>query len=304
MRDLAHRWCVQIDITSVCGIGCIYCTRYDRHLGPSQRIHMTQETFRRALDSVHSFAGKIGIIGGEPTFHPEFLAFCEIIRQSGIPKDQFGLWTVGNTSKKYKEYQPVIAETFGFMAYNEHNDTQKSVCKHQPLTIAIRDAVPDEVLRARLIDDCWVAREWCGTIAPWGKAFFCEVAYGQALLRKMLDYGYPLWREDGRPWWTRRAHEYQDQVREFCDNCGMAIPQQRQTLDVHKEIVSPTVLRMLRESGLPKSGAEWVHEFHRTFTAKQLAENAETWKPGNYRDDKYGSDAAAPEPWGSTVLKS
>ena len=43
---------------------------------------MDFDTFKRAVDSLQDFPNMVGMIGGEPTLHPEFEKFAEYLRGS------------------------------------------------------------------------------------------------------------------------------------------------------------------------------------------------------------------------------
>jgi hypothetical protein len=252
---------------------------------------MTLQQIVTALDSLKTWPSKIGIIGGEPLLHPEFPQICELIRCK-FPPSKMGLWTSGG--KNFQKYLPLIQKTFGQIAYNEHNETQLKTCKHQPLTIAIKDVVKDDDLRKSLIDDCWVQRTWCATINHFG-AYFCEVAAAQDVL---LNEGRNAWPVDAG-WWKKVPAQFQDQVNKFCDNCGMAIPMERELILKKTEKFSPSVLKMFEEKNCRKISDNDVELFPYQFTKEDILKNIETWTPGNYRGD-LKKDENAPEGKGFT----
>ena len=47
---------------------------------------MDFETFKQAVDSLKDFPGMVGIIGGEPTVHPQFEKFANYLRESRLGK--------------------------------------------------------------------------------------------------------------------------------------------------------------------------------------------------------------------------
>lgn len=223
--------------------------------------------------------------------HPEFEAFCGEIKKR-FPREKMALWSSG--PKRYQELKPLIDETFGFIAYNEHNEEQLRTCKHQPLTIAIREAVPDAELRRKLVDDCWVQRTWCATVNHFG-AYFCEVAAAQDVLLNEGKNAWPVTPD----WWVKTPDEFERQVRTFCDNCGMAIPMERELIQNEAEKFSPGLLRVFREKGLRKVDESQVEVFDRQVSREEILVTIGSWKPGNYRGDLH-DDEAAPEERGFT----
>lgn len=282
---------MQIDITNYCGMSCLYCSRYNRHLRKDQRQHMTIAQFTTALDSLKNWPAKIGIIGGEPVLHPEFLYLCDILRQY-FPKEKLGLWTSGGP--KYQAYLSDIENTFGFQAYNEHNEYQLETCKHQPLTVAIQEVIADISLMDELISDCWVQRTWCPTINHFG-AYFCEVAAAQDAL---LNEGRNAWSVIS-DWWKKEPTQFQDQVQVLCGNCGMAIPMERELIKKKTEKFTPLLLQMFRDAGLNKVSIEDIEVVKGALTREIIETTKSSWTPGNYRGD-LNSDETAPEGKGCT----
>lgn len=291
MKPIFQNWCIQIDITNYCFMSCLYCSRYNGHLRKDQRRHMTIEQFTTALDSLADWPAKIGIIGGEPLMHPQFREFCAEI-QKRFPKDKMGLWTSG--PEPLKRNVDIIQSTFGFMAYNEHSPEQVNVCRHQPLTISIKEAVPDESLRKQLIDDCWVQRTWCASINHFG-AYFCECAAAQDVL---LNDGVNAWPVTPG-WWNKTPDMFQDQVDKFCGDCGMAIPMERELIKNTTEKFSPELLKKFEEKGLARLDPENVELFTYQFSREEIKQYAKRWTPGNYRGD-LKPDETAPEGLGFT----
>lgn len=279
MKPISEAWVCQIEVTNVCGRGCLYCSRFDRHIRKDQRFFMDMETLEKALMSLEGWPNQIGIIGGEPVFHPEFEAICKLLQKYNS-KSKYGLWTSGG--ERYVRYHNLIDETFGFVAYNEHTEAQRKVCKHQPLTIAIQDVVIDEEYRKQLINDCWVQKTWCPSIAPKG-TFFCEVAYA---LDSILDGqgGYPI--EPG--WWKRTPIEFQDQVGRYCKHCGMALPVETELIKTQREKMSAGNLALFREHNLPRLGEQDIVLFDKKLGVAEMEETKLTWDPGNYRQDITG----------------
>lgn len=278
MRAIYFCWLIQIDITNHClaNRNCIYCSRFVRHIRDDQKFFMDLDIFRLALESVKKFPKKIGIIGGEPTLHPQFEDMCKLIKEI-LPNKFVQLFTTGGP--RYRKYQSLIERTFNFVALNEHTEAQKKLCKHQPLTIAIQDVVKDKSLMWKMIDDCWVQKRWCPTIGHKG-AFFCEIAYA---IDNILDG--PGGYEIEPNWWKRLPHQFRDQVERCCPHCGAPVPLQRDTINNSKEKFSKENLELYRSLNLPRVNGKYVELFNQELTPEIIAENRKTWAPWNYRGD-------------------
>lgn len=276
MKSISKSWLCQIDVTNICSKDCLYCSRYNRHIRPDQRFFMDIEFFEKALWSLEKWPAQIGIIGGEPTLHPQFKEMC-LLLQKKFPRSKLGCWTTGGI--KYEEHKQLINQTFSIVAYNKHDSYQMDTCKHQPITIAIQDVVKDKEYMKQLINDCWVQKTWCPTISPKG-AFFCEVAYA---IDSILDGpgGYPV----DQNWWKKNPKDFQDQVSRYCKYCGMAIPIERELIKTKLEKISPANLKLFKEHKLRRLSEQDMEIFNKQFTINELENNKKTWDPGNYRGD-------------------
>ena len=79
MRSPADMQTIQIDITNACNLACSNCTRFcGNH---KKTFFMDFDTFKRAVDSLEGYNGVTGVMGGEPTLHPEFERFVLYIRE-------------------------------------------------------------------------------------------------------------------------------------------------------------------------------------------------------------------------------
>jgi len=75
----------QIEMTSICNLRCSYCTWPTM---PRPKVHMSRETFLKALDWVSHFRqkgtqGELNLAGiGESTIHPDFVGFLALARKA------------------------------------------------------------------------------------------------------------------------------------------------------------------------------------------------------------------------------
>lgn len=278
MRSPADMEFIQIDITNACNMRCSNCTRFcGNH---KKTFFMDFETFKRAVDSMDGFDGVTGIIGGEPTLHPEFERFAGYMRKkfgkpSGgdallypqkdfihsiherefessvlrerpdgshfVKKHGAGLWS--NMSRTYRKYYEVIQDSFSVEYLNDHINPSY----HQPGLFSRKDLdIPDDEW-FRLRDKCWIQNTWSAAITPKG-AFFCEIA---GALDMLFD-GPGGWKiEPG--WWKRKPGDFADQLH-WCELCGFALEGKTFTRDSQEETddVSPRLYEMLKSTGSPK----------------------------------------------------
>lgn len=278
MRSPADMEFIQIDITNACNMRCSNCTRFcGNHRTP---FFMDFETFKRAVDSLEDFDGVTGIIGGEPTLHPEFERFADYLREKfgkpsggdgllypqkdfihGIHAREFdsevlrvrgdgsrfmkkhgaGLWS--NMSGTYRKYYEVIQDTFSVEYLNDHLNPSY----HQPGLFSRKDLNISDEEWLNLRDKCWIQNTWSASITPKG-AFFCEIA---GALDMLFD-GPGGWKIE-KDWWKRKPEDFADQLH-WCEICGFALEGKTFTRDSQEEIddVSPKVYEMLEKIGSPK----------------------------------------------------
>ena len=278
MKPIYEMYMCNIDITNVCPTGCIYCSRFIRHLRKDQLYYMSLGEFRNALKSLEDWPGQIGISGGEPTLHPYYPDILSIIREFPRPQGrQYQLFTSGGP--RYQKYRDISVGTFVCIHENFHDDRQQDICLHQPITVAVGDVIEDADLRESLIDDCWVQRTWCPVINSKG-AFFCEVAGSMDIIFDGPG-GYPV--EPG--WWKKEIKDFQEQREKYCYCCGMPVPLDREPLKTKKEKMSLGFRMKCQYRNLPKIGTEWVEIFDKRLSQENVAEYQKTWDPGNYRQD-------------------
>ena len=247
MIDTKHQWCIPVDVTNVCNRACSNCTRL---VGHAPTFCMSVEQFAEAMEAVKDFPEEsppskaaniklIGIIGGEPLLHPRFQDLLHVMAEKIPNRAHRGLWTGLNWQKT--KHAEIIRETFVEQyIHNNRHDLQRS--RHSPILVASSDAIADPVERAAVIDDCWLQRQWCGTITPKG-FFFCEVAGA-------LDwvFGGPGGLPVTPGCWRRPLSDYQKQIDRWCQRCGMALNLKGRYASEERDDVSESNLKLLRDS--------------------------------------------------------
>lgn len=265
---------IHIEITNACNLECANCTRFIGH--HKKPYMMDLKTVRKAIESLEGFPGRVGLMGGEPTCHPQFREICQIFREMIPDKDRRQFWTNGY---KWKEYERDILETFH--PHNCHyNDHTHDDGVHQPLLIAAEDVIENKELMWKLIDKCWIQERWSASITPKG-AFFCEVAAARDI---MFDGpgGYPI--EKG--WWNKKPEDFQDQVQQHCRLCSAAIPMPRPSHHADNDLVSPTIMKKLKEVDSPRLKRGNTEPFDRKFTTEEINELLAEWTPWSHRPFK------------------
>lgn len=263
MISPAQQKVIQIEITNACANTCANCTRFCGHY--QTPFFMDFDTFKRAVASMQGYEGILGIMGGEPTLHPQFGQFIEYFgdhfggsrtnnaRQpianfvNHVVQNVFdinhhngrGLWS--SLTKKYYDNFEVIQEVFGYQAINDHQNPSK----HQALMITRRElGIPDDEW-VKLRDRCWIQNLWSASITPKG-CFFCEVA---GALDMLFDGpgGWPI--EPG--WWRRKPSEFGEQL-QWCELCSAALGTPMRYANEEVDDVSPVLLEMLKNVHSPK----------------------------------------------------
>ncbi len=267
---------IQIDITNACIHQCSNCTRFCGH--HKKPFFMDFDTFKKAVDSLDGYIGTVGVMGGEPTLHPEFekianyigskfpqlkgkdrqmlhpqAAFMKAIQDlefsntcwydSGLGKRQtvIGPGLLSAMGKHYQKHYEVIQDTFKYQALNDHYNPMY----HQPILITRKElGIADEEW-SNLRDNCWVQNEWSATITPKG-AFFCEVA---GALDMLFD-GPGGW-EIEAGWWMRTPEEFGEQL-QWCEFCGLACHTFMRDAREEVDDVSPVLYQKLKNQESPR----------------------------------------------------
>ncbi|HEX2937832.1 MAG TPA: radical SAM protein [Ruminiclostridium sp.] len=268
MRSPKDMRIIQIDITNACVHRCSNCTRFCGH--HKTPYFMDWETFRRGVDSLKAFDRTVGIMGGEPTLHPQFERFVRyavkqhpskykipslenpltnfvsyvrdrnyFLDESLNQRNGLGLWT--SLCKNYYDHFELIQDSFSYQCLNDHRNPSV----HQPLLVTRKElGIPDDKW-IELRDKCWFQNMWSASITPKG-AFFCEVA---GALDMLFDGpgGWPI--EPG--WWKREPKDFGDQLK-WCEICGGAIMNSGRLSSEEIDDVSPLMYEKLKELESPK----------------------------------------------------
>ena len=268
MKSPADQKVIQIDITNACSHKCSNCTRFCGH--HTKPFMMDFQTFKRAVDSLVDFPGMVGIMGGEPTLHPEFDRFveyyasrigkksrskrgCEPIvdfseyrtRELSEVRGRRGLWS--SLGKGYYKHFELIQEVFDYQCINDHVNPGL----HQGLLISRKDLGISDEEWVPMRDACWIQNLWSSTVTPKG-AFFCEVA---GALDMLFD-GPGGW-DVNSEWWKKTPAEFGEQLK-WCELCGAALQVPRREAREEVDDISPLLAEKLEALSSPKLRAQKV----------------------------------------------
>ena len=79
MKDIKDNVVIQIEVTNACNLACANCSRLVGH--HKKPFFMSLDEVRNGIKSLNGFPGRIGLMGGEQTLHPEFSKICDIYQE-------------------------------------------------------------------------------------------------------------------------------------------------------------------------------------------------------------------------------
>ena len=267
---------IHVEVTNACSLQCSQCTRFVGH--HKKPFFMNLDMVKKCLKSLVGYEGQIGIMGGEPTMHPEFKEICKLVQKHVPNRRQRSLWTNG---LKWEEHKKIIEETFDKdrVIYNDHKD--KEVGYHQPLLVAAEEVLDDKELMWRLIGNCWVQWRWSASMTPKG-GFFCEVAAAQDHL-----FNGPGGYEIKPGWWEKNPNEFMDQVKRYCTKCSGAIPMERVSSHANYDLISPGNADKLKKCCSPKFLQGKYKIFSKKLSEADIEETVKKgWTPWSHRPYK------------------
>jgi hypothetical protein len=268
---------IHIEITNACNLACSNCTRFVGHHRKPYLMSLSEVT--KSIESLVDFPGNIGIMGGEPTAHPDFLEIINILDKLIVDKSRRGLWTDGY---KFKKYSNEISRVFlpENIVYNSHDDGIDD--SHQPLLIHPADLSLTKEDHDEFVKECWIQKRWSASITPKG-GFFCEVAAAQDML-----FDGPGGYELTNNWWNKTPNEFNDQVERYCKNCSACIPLPKVSALDKFDYVSATNLKRLKEVASPKLSKNLVKEVTIDFYKNATDVNEKPWEHRKFEDCQMG----------------
>lgn len=224
---------IQIHITRACNLSCSHCTQGSNFGG--KPVMMTAANFETAVRSLRDYYGVVGIFGGNPTMHPDFELFCNILRDY-IPFERRGLWSnnlMGKGAICRATFNPAVsnlnvhcdekAEAEFKRDWPEANLIGHYDSSHSPVYVSMNDLNIMYSDKVRLINNCDINQLWSSIICQTKhglRVFFCEIAGAQAMLTDSdIDDGLPC----SDNWWKLPITAFEDQIRNHCFKCGVPL---------------------------------------------------------------------------------
>lgn len=228
---------IQIVITTACSLyKCSNCSQ----LLPFRKdyLHMSQDCFQQALDSLKGWPGVVALFGGNPCSHPNFPEICQMLAEAVPDQSKRGLW-----SNDFLRHGKVVRDTFypeGRFNLNVHRNIHasyemekhtpsqviiKSITEpawHSPILVSWKDQGLTRDEWERLRESCDINQRWSAAIVERNGeayAYFCEVA---AALDGVRGQNMGLRASPG--WWKLPITYFQGQIRHCCDaGCGIPL---------------------------------------------------------------------------------
>jgi len=224
---------MQIHLTRACDLSCSNCTQGSQFGGKPDFI--TLSNFEKACESLKGYFGLVGIFGGNPALHPRFPEICEILR-SYFPQEQCGLWCNnprGHGAVMRKTFNPSMSNLNVHLRSEAFEEFKRDWpesrpfgldkdSRHSPVHGNLAKFVPEESECWKLISNCDINQHWSAMLCQFRgelRAFFCEIAGGQAILNQhnpdYPDTGMVV----SEGWWRKPMQDFAEQVRFHCHRC-------------------------------------------------------------------------------------
>lgn len=242
---------------------------------------MDFDFFKKAVDSLDNWQGQIGIIGGEPLLHPEFIKMAQYLNDKyGEAKDKLFMNPVKDVNKYAMDYMPynhgklrlyttcktnnyyenmeLICNTFSSLRCNDH----ENATKHFSVLANYKDlGISDEEFKQRE-NKCWIQNNCGASITPKG-AFFCEMA---GALDMLFD-GPGGWKVDS-DWWKNTDYSEQEK---WCKICGARLGLPMLTDNQEFDYITESIRDELPNSKKIKNGQ------YKIITKEDYEKNNKLW---------------------------
>ena len=255
MRNVRDMQIIQIDITTQCNKSCSNCTRFCGHYAKEKIYYMDLKYIEDILISLKDYDGVVGLIGGEPTLHPQFNEICELLEKHRSIEKR-GLWSNNPNSYTLNNYF-----TSERICVSEHKNIDPKdidpnnifvLDVHTPLLVSSESIkkkynISDEEMN-NYINNCWIQLLWSANINKKG-AWFCEVA---GMLSYLFNGPDGIDIKEHPDWWKYDLDKYQYQIDWACKKCGGAIPLHTKLSSIIEDDISEDNLEELKKLNSPK----------------------------------------------------
>ena len=308
MKSPSQMSIIQIELTNACPKRCSNCTRLLSHV--KKPFFMELDFFKKAIDSLDGFEGMVGLMGGEPTLHPDFekmveyaaekrqkqfqpsLQFREPIEDFGrdssqtLQKIHYPLGLFSMCGPTYYKHYELIQEHFHYQCLNDHLNEGL----HQALLTTRKELCISDEEWYPLRDACWIQNTWSASITPKG-AFFCEIAAALDMIYNGPG-GWPV--EPG--WWKRLPDQFGKQL-DWCEQCGAALKTSRRKGKEEIEDMSPHHYEKLKQVGSPaiRKGKLNILEVGK-YQPENYIPNPDSYMPNNEKLTRYKQDNPSLKP--------
>lgn len=295
MRSPSDMQTIQIDITNACNKKCSNCTRFcGNH---EKTFFMDFETFKRAVNSLKGYDGVIGVMGGEPTLHPQFERFARYLNDTYKEWQKEGTAPSSDSDKvnrlnyPQKEFiKEIHRSEFDTHHIRKHSDGHNNFMMSGPGLWSnmgdtyrkyyelIQDMFPVQFLNDHinasfhqpglfsrkdlgLSDKDWYKlRDNCWIQNEWSATVTPKGAFFCEIAGAldMLFDGPGGWKIE-EDWWRRKPEDFFDQLH-WCEICGFALHTFMRDANDEIDDVSPTLYEMLSKTNSPRFKAGRVNK--------------------------------------------
>lgn len=281
MRNVRNASIIQIDVTNSCKKSCSNCTRFHGHYTNNRIYYMNLEYFEHIVISFKDFGGVIGIMGGEPTLHPNIIEMCEILKKHRPEQKKREIWS--SNPDIFNHISPTYFDK-EHVCFNPHNEDINDY--RAPLLVSSESVkkkynISQEQID-EFIDNCWIQNHWSPSVNPKG-GYFCEVA---AMLAYLFNgpHGFNIYEHPN--WWNYDLKDFQYQIDWACKRCGAAMPLKSKPSSIIEDDISEDMLIELKKINSPKIKNNKYVLYNEPFDVKDLKTDG-SWNYIEYFENKY-----------------
>lgn len=227
---------INILITNICNLSCGGCSQQCGYIPKEKIWNIPLDQLKWNLDLLTDVRKNklkmVGIFGGEPTLHPNYLEILQLIKNYNTI---FVVFTNGiNMHKNNFKIRPDWGiNTFGLDGFSNIRwkvdyKNKESIYGGVGQTFLPTQVAATDVLRIKDKQFYWIKAQkdcnmWnkCWCIIYNNKAYFCEIAASFDLMNNDSIFGWPL--EWGKDPFNKTEEEIKNQAQNFCYRCGWCL---------------------------------------------------------------------------------